>query len=102
MANRKISHNSLVSISYEQIEKENDELFMDSLAKLDPDLWLIKSYLVSNGINPAIIPPIIDQLARLEEGSGWGTVTLVIREHRVVKCQGMDDRLVNLAVGDIE
>ena len=98
MAKKKTIGVSLVSISDAEFEEQNQKLFMDSLSKLDPDLWLIKNYLVRNKINPALLPPVIDQLSRIAKGSGYGEVRIVIKEQRVYKCIGQDDRLLDLEI----
>jgi len=74
---------------------------MDSLARLDPELWLIKSYLLRYKLNPAIIPPYIEQLARVDQGSGWGKIVTEVREHRAVFCEGTDSRKLDLEITDM-
>lgn len=99
MENRSL--NSLVSLSEGQLNQYNDEIFMDSLARLDPELWLIKSYLLRYRLNPAIIPTYIEQLARVDQGSGWGKIVTEIREHRAVFCEGTDSRRLDLEISDM-
>ena len=87
---------SLVTITETEFEQSNDELYMRSLALLDPELWRIKTYLIHTRINPVIIPSIIEQLARVARGSGYGKVTIEIRERKAIKCEGLDSKLLNL------
>lgn len=99
MADRKVKEStptsltSIASVSLKEVNK-----FAEMLAALDPELWLIKNYLVRTNINSAIIPPIIDQLARINDGSGWGEVRITIRENKVIKVIGQDDKLLDLQI----
>ena len=91
---------SLVTITETEFERSNSELFMRALATIDPELWRIKSYLLSTHINPVIIPAIIEQMARVDQGSGYGQVRIEIKEHRAVRCEGLDSKLLNLNLVD--
>ena len=88
--------NSLVSVSRRDMERENEDILMDSLAKLDPVLFRIRRTLIDNSINGELIPPIIEAMAQVDAGSGWGKVEIEIRDHKAVKCRGIDDRLLEL------
>ena len=46
-------------MEYRQIENNNQEQFLEMLAKMDPELYLIKIALLETKINPVIIPRII-------------------------------------------
>lgn len=97
MAHRKVSYASLVTISEEDFEVNNDVLFMKSLATLDPDLALIKRKLIDCRVNPALIPVYIEQLSKIDE-HGWGKVVTEVREHRVVFCDGTVSRRLDLEI----
>lgn len=56
------------------ITRETVTIFLDSLANIDPKLWVIKQYLVKFNINPDIIPLLIENLAKVNE-IGYGKVT---------------------------
>jgi len=86
--------NSLVTVK----EQTNDELFMESLKSLDPNLWLIKTFLLKHKVNPLILPSVIEAVSRVDGGSGWGSVTVEIRDHRAIKCRGIDDKLLELEI----
>jgi len=88
---------SVVSIS--EFELENNEFFMDNLAILDPELWRVKSHLLDTGVNPDVLPSIIRALSKIDGGSGWGRVIIEVREHRVIKCDGVESNLVDLEIG---
>jgi len=92
--------NSTPSIYIEDLDEFNNTIFMDSLAKIDPELWRIKTYLTTLKINPAILPPLIEQISKIGEGSGWGEVVLKIQKRRVIRCLGVDDKLLNLDLED--
>jgi len=93
--------NSLVSVTTDiDLEDSNNQLFMQSLATLDPSLWRIKSYLLQYKINAEILPAIIEQLWRVDSGSGYGKVTIEIKEHRAVRCEGTDSKLLNLDLSE--
>jgi hypothetical protein len=100
MANRKMnSLPSLVSVTEADFDAFNSEVFLDMLSRVDPTLWIIKTYLMEYGVNSALIPAVVEQLARVDQGSGWGKVIIEIREHKAIRCQGIDDRLLNLDLG---
>lgn len=82
-------------------ELSNNELYLKTIATLDPELYLIKSKLATTGVNPAIIPAIIEALDQVNRGSGWGKVEVEIRDHKAIKCRGIDDRLLELELTGI-
>lgn len=102
MENRKV-----VNLDIENPIKENEipglsefdrGVLMKSLAALDPDLWLIRSYLDRYDVNPAILLTYIEHLGRINEGSGWGKINTDIRDHKVAFCEGTDSRLLDLEI----
>lgn len=71
---------------------------MDVLAKVDPDLALIKNYLLYSHINPKILPVVIDQLNLIAKGSGFGSVIIEVMNNKITYCRGIDDRKVELEI----
>ncbi len=96
--------NDLVEVTHTvteiQFEKSNEELFMKSLALIDPLLWRIKKYLVETHINPEIIPAVIEQLAMVGNGSGYGDVTIYVKDRKAIKVEGTDSKLLNLSLSE--
>lgn len=89
--------NSLPSVDEITIEFENTKLFMTNLAEVDPGLWRIKQYLMQYDVNPELLPIYIEHLGRINE-SGYGKIITEIRDHRVIFCEGVDSRLLNLEI----
>lgn len=81
-----------------EFDESNKKLFLDSLAALDPDLWLIRTYLDRYKVNPALIPVYIEHLSKIHDGSGWGKIVTEIRDHKVIFCEGTDSRLLDLEI----
>ncbi len=78
----------------------NEEVFMKSLAEIDPELWRIKKKLLEYEINPALFPTIIEAFGQILQGSGWGKVEIEIRDYKAIKCRGIDERLVEVMIKD--
>jgi len=87
---------SLASITKEQWETHNNNMFMQHLLRADPDLWLIKEYLERYHINAALLPPILEAMDVVNKTTGWGRVVIEIRNNVVVRCRGENDRLLEL------
>lgn len=66
-------------------QRTNEQLFMEMLAHLDPDLWVIKQALILTKINPAILPRIIRGMFNLAVGTGWGTVRIEMKDKMVTR-----------------
>lgn len=78
---------SLPSISIEDLEAQNDKMFMESLSKLDPNLFRIKERLIYHRINPELILPIIDKIHHVNSDTGYGTITIRIKNHKMTSCE---------------
>lgn len=79
----------------EDREEVNNQAFMDALSRIDPDLALIKSYLIYTKVNPKIIPIVLDHIKMINDGSKHGSVTIEIIDGRLAFCKGIDNRLVD-------
>lgn len=77
---------------------KNDQIFMEALKKFDPELSMIKLYLMHTRINPQILPVVLDQLSMIDRGSGFGSVIINIFDRKVVSIRGTDDRAVDFNV----
>lgn len=88
--------NALATISL-----SNETLYMQS-EQSEVVMDIIKHSLITNNINPILLPPIIEALSKVNNGSGWGKVEVEIRNHQAWMCRGIDDRLleINLGGGD--
>lgn len=73
----------------------NEQQFLDYIAKLDPELYLIKLALVETGVNPMILPKIIRAISNLMLGSGFGEVQIVMRSKIIAQIRGAESVLVN-------
>ena len=72
-------------MEYRQIENNNQEQFLEMLAKMDPELYLIKIALLETKINPVIIPRIIRVLGNMNIGTGYGEITILMKERVVTQ-----------------
>ena len=67
----------------QKIEQNNQEQYWKLLAKLDPDLYMIKLALEETKINPVIIPRFIRSLANLLYGTGHGRVSTYVVKKKI-------------------
>lgn len=77
---------SLPSISEEKFQEENENLFMKSLASLDPELYIIRRSLIDTQVNPSVVPLLLRALSNVEKGGGWGKVIVEVRNGVVERC----------------
>jgi hypothetical protein len=88
-----IEHTSNATISFDEA---NRDMFLNALASLDPDLWMIKSYLDRYNINPQAIFIYIEHLARISESpTGKGKITTEMEHGMVMTCNLSDSRDVD-------
>jgi hypothetical protein len=80
-----------------EFESINTSMFLESLETIDPGLALIKAYLDRFNVSPYLIPVYIEFLGRINE-NGFGDIITKIRDHRVVSCEGLDTRSINIDI----
>lgn len=78
-----------------EIEVENNERkFKEMLKRSRPDLFVLMDVLDETEINWFVVIKIIRQLKNIADGTGYGTVSVEIQNHRVIFVNGQDrDRL---------
>jgi hypothetical protein len=79
-------------------EKLNEKLFMDMMAKADPGLWRVKSSLVRNGINPEVLPPVIEAIAHVYNTTKYGTIEIIMENGVITVTKGHSFRKVDVEV----
>lgn len=82
----------------EELKASNEKLFMEMLAHLDPDLWLIKQTLILTKLNPAVIPRIVRGIFNIAVGTGWGVVKIEMRDKMVTRVLPEESDTVNQPV----
>ena len=85
-------------MEYRQIENNNQEQFLEMLAKMDPELYLIKIALLETKINPVIIPRIIRVLGNMNIGTGYGEITILMEERVVTQVKANESDVLNIPV----
>lgn len=58
---------------------ENEKRLLETLARVDPDLYLIKIALMETQVNPWIIPQVIRTIGNLALGTGNGKVQIFMQ-----------------------
>lgn len=77
------------------IDKNNNEKYLQLLAQIDPELYLIKIALVETGLNPMILPKIIRSISNLVIGSGYGKIQIFMQAKVVTQVKGEEAVNVN-------
>ena len=85
------------------IDMVNAKKFREVIAKLDPELYLIKVALDETGLNPRILPRFIRALSNLAYGTGYGKVQVFMQQHIVTAIMPEEsDRLDLPALDKVE
>jgi len=80
------------------LEKQNEELFWSKLEELDPFLFELRVFLKEYQIHPAIIPKILRHLLIVDSGSGFHTIEIIMKEHKLKIIKGAYTDLVDLPI----
>lgn len=93
-----ISHTTIQSS--EQFFLNNDAIFMDALKKIDPELMLVKTYLMHTGLSAGVLPPIIEELSQLTKDRD-GKLEIEVRDGKVIFCKRITEsfRGINVIKG---
>lgn len=84
--------------SYIGMVEANNSIYLDALRQIDPVLFEIKQTLSELNINPSILPSVIKSLSQINTGSGWGKVEIEVRDKKVIKCRGVDEKLLEISL----
>lgn len=79
-------------------EKHNETIFWKTLEQLDPFLYQLRVFLDEFHVHPEIIPKILRHLILVDKGTGYHTIEIIIRDHKVAIIKGADTDPVNLAI----
>jgi hypothetical protein len=85
-------------MEHRQIEENNQEQFLNMLAELDPELYLIKIALLQTQVNPTIIPRIIRVLGNMNIGTGYGEITILMKERIITQVKANESDVLNMPV----
>ena len=75
-------------MKYKDELAQNKKAFMGKLKEFDPQLNFIKVTLDETGVNPKILPKIIRSIANISYGTGYGDVTIHIKDNVVTHVKG--------------
>jgi len=85
--------------SPDQLQKENNDQYLQVLLTLDPDLYKIKLYLEEYKVNPMIICRIIRALGNVNVVTGYGVISILIKSRTVTQIKGGESDVLNLPLG---
>lgn len=87
---------SLATIIQEaDFSKLNHEQYDEFIRKLNPELYMIHIALQETNLNPLIIPHVIRALGNLSLGTGFGEVTLIMRDGMIAQIRGYESIVIN-------
>lgn len=78
---------------------ENDQVFLKNLSILDPSLWRVKVKLIETGINPDILPGIIEAVSYVANTTKWGKVEVDIKNGIVTITSGHIYKRMDIDIG---
>lgn len=81
-----------------KLQVESEEHFMEILATLAPELYLIQQSLLTTNLNPMIIPRIIRSIANIGYGTKFGDIVIKVENGRVKYINGVESDLINLGL----
>jgi len=73
---------------YDKQKQNNEQKYLETLSKADPELYLIKMALIETGLNPMILPKIIRSISNLIIGSGYGKVQIFMQARTITQIKG--------------
>lgn len=76
----------------------NDQLFLDMLKRVDPQLYMIKMALDETGVNADILPRIIRSLGNLNIGTGYGVIEILVRSRTVTQIKANESDVLNMSI----
>lgn len=85
-------------MDHEQQQLSNEEKYLEIMKRLDPEMFLVKIALEQTGINPIILPRIIRSLANLNIGTGYGEVTLLVKDRILTQIKGSESDVPGIPI----
>jgi hypothetical protein len=76
----------------------NDEKYIQILETLDPSLFRIKMALQETGVNPDLIPRIVRVLGNLDIGTGYGEITILMKQRIITQIKSNESDVLNMPV----
>ncbi len=81
---------------FEKEQRVNNQLFMDTLKKVRPEIWVLADIIDQTGINPFILWKIAYHLNNIAIGNKYGQVTVHIEKGVVTFIKGEESDKVNM------
>lgn len=81
-----------------QMNINNDQIFLQMLAEMDPQLYRIKAKLLQRNINSDFIPAIIDQISNVYRSTGQGKVEIIINQGKIEFVIGQSNLKVDMSI----
>lgn len=81
--------------SLPSVEQVNLENYLEVVRRLDPELYLIRIALDETGVNPMIIPKIIQTISKLTSGAGYGKIQIFMQARLITQIKGEESIEVN-------
>lgn len=66
----------------------NNDIYLDVIRQVDPELLLIKIALEESRVNPALLPAIIRSIGNMELGTGFGKISIFMQQGMITQIQG--------------
>lgn len=80
---------------YQEQQTHNEQTFREMAKILNPPLFALVEALDLTKINAYILYRVVHQLEAISNGSGWGSVEILVNDHRCVKVSGTDTIKMN-------
>lgn len=81
-------------IQESNLEKNNHKQYTEFIRKLNPELYLIHIALTETSVNPLIVPHIIRSLGNLALGTGFGEITIIVRDGTIEQIRGYESTVL--------
>lgn len=76
--------------TYQEEEEHNRRVFMESLKRVDPNLYVLKDMLDKTGLNPYVLLQVMRKLYSLMMGDRWGTLKVILQAGVVKYIEAID------------
>lgn len=82
-------------MDYQEQVKQNEWVFMETLKRLRPDLWMIADLLKDTNTNYLILVHVLRHLYNIASGSKFGTVTVDVQNGIATFVKGEESNRLN-------